>query len=109
MQKLTAQFLILFMLFANAAWALDSEFMVADHESTSSHILDKLQIDVELDDERHNNSEDSDHCCHGAAHLIGLTSVKLMRTEKVKEVAELQIVTRLISFKQLPPTPPPIA
>lgn len=100
MRKMIAQFLILLMLFSNAAWAVDSDFVSSSHDSSVS----QQNTDIDHD---HNNSEDNDHCCHGAAHLIGLTSLKSVRTVKIKDSAQLQTVTTLVSYNHLPPTPPP--
>ena len=106
MQKIIAQILILLMLFSNAVWAIDSDFV------SSNHFSSKSEPHTDTDDTdgltpHHNDSEDSDHCCHGAAHLIGLMSIKVMRTVKIKDAAQLQRVATLVSYKHLPPTPPP--
>ncbi len=99
MHKTIAQFLILLMLFSNAVWAVDSDFISSSHTSSSSS---QQTADIE-----HNDSDDGDHCCHGAAHLIGLTSIKSMPTVKIKDSRQSQSVTTLVSFNHLPPTPPP--
>ncbi len=107
MRKKIAKFLILLMLFSNAAWAMDSSAT-----AFFGHGAEQVQIDNDSDSHPHDQQtqqdlEHSDHCCHGAAHLIGITSIKLLQIDATKDVAHLQAVTILISFNNLPPTPPP--
>jgi len=105
MRRTIAKFLVLLMLFSNAAWAMDTSSSAFFGHSAEQVQLNSINIDHSPSDQQ--DLEHSDHCCHGVAHLIGMTSVKLTHIDKTRGVAQLQRVTTLISYKHLPPTPPP--
>ena len=56
--------------------------------------------------DEHENNGDEDHCCHGLAHLLALSSesnVSLIPTQSQRIAYILHYYTR----SQSPPTPPP--
>ncbi len=108
MRKTVAKLLIILMLFSNAAWAMDSDYLSSDHNSSVSEQVSDADFFGEVVSLlQHNDSEDNDHCCHGAAHMIGMTSIKVTPVVKIKDIVQLQVATTLISYRHLPPTPPP--
>jgi len=106
MQKTIAKVLILLVLFSNAAWAMDT-----CAAAFFGHNLEQVKLQLDSDTDKapvgQQDLEHAEHCCHGVAHLIGMPSVKLTPITKSRDVGYLQNVTTLISFKHLPPTPPP--
>lgn len=109
MRKTIAKFLVFLMLLSNAAWAVDasaSAFFGHSVEQTqlANNTSDSLQ---DQNPSEQQNLEHNDHCCHGVAHLIGMTSTKLTHIEASRDVGRLQNTTTLISYNHLPPTPPP--
>ena len=103
MRKFVSKLLILTILVANLAWAVDTHA-----EAYFGHDSEWAQ-DLSPEPENPGIDDVCDHCCHGLAHIIGLTGntdiVLPIIVDSTLELATHHYRTR----SQSPPIPPPNA
>lgn len=104
MRKLISILLLATTLFANVAWAVNAHVEFLDINSKSSEVHSH---DTDTGDHDSDSEGFDDHCCHGFAHLAGLSlqnSIIFGWEAEGHLVASLQHYTT--RYKS-PPTPPP--
>jgi len=103
MRKFVSKLLILTILVANLAWAVDTHA-----EAYFGHDSELAQ-EWSPEPENSDIGDVCDHCCHGVAHIIGITG----HTDIVLSVivdSNLELSTQLYRTRsQSPPIPPPNA
>jgi len=103
MVKLISTLLLVSTLFANLAWAADTHA-----EAFLGHGSEWSQ-DKSPAPGGNGNSDGCDHCCHGLAHLTGL-SPQTNISNKLIDKSYLALSTQRYHTRFLsPPTPPPNA
>lgn len=104
MQPLIARLLVFFLLFAGFAWAVDlpAEIGSLGHKH-------ELTDNAGAQPDSPGDVQPCDHQCHGAAHVLGLSTSALVcpRDAGDRRLTRLPLFTH--SQFPKPPLPPPIA
>lgn len=90
-------FIALFVLAANTAWAADFTEVFSGHDDETTHVLSHDEA----------NSENCDHCCHGAAHFLGILPTVSLDNSDTHALYLVSKSAAIISRTYQPPTPPP--
>jgi len=98
MKRIISTIMILLLLTSQATMAFDSIDITPDHHHSESSQNAPSDHD----------SHDGDHCCHSAAHFVGLASSITAFQADIEHDSALQTQFSFISQPKLPPTPPPI-
>ncbi len=103
MKRYIAQFLILMVLSMSLAYSLDSFMEIPADHSEFTYMNDLEQH------HQGDASVDCDHCCHGTAHLTGITSQPIAFLAPQPEQYLIVYTQQLAAITHTPPTPPPTA
>ena len=98
MKQILSAILILLMLSSQATMAFDSINIIPDHHHSASS--QKAPSD--------HDTHDGDHCCHSAAHFVGLAASISAYQSVTESNSDMHAEFSFISQPKLPPTPPPI-
>jgi len=100
MHKIILTLLLFATLSSNLSWAGDTHA-----ESFFGHNSEMTQEKSPAHDE-HEGGGDDDHCCHGLAHLLGLSSDNSISSVPSKS-QRIAYILHYHTRSQSPPTPPP--
>jgi len=103
MRKLTSTLLLITTLFANLSWAMDTHAEAFFGHGTEHSEAQSPAHEPQGDD------HSSDHCCHGLAHLSGLSLRINLTYESFPDSYIASSVDYYSTRSQAPPTPPPNA
>lgn len=110
MRRTIAKALVLFILFANLAWAADMDEIGVLHDAT------KVQATIGLSDGPSDDGDSGqdglkhgpcDHCCHGSAHYVGFPPGNVAAFQDPASAMPALWLTAYYSRDTEPPLPPP--
>lgn len=111
MYRIVAKALIIFILFANFAWAADMDEIGIAHEvakmSISSIDGQSGATDGGFGHDDMKNGSTCDHCCHGSAHYIGFPPGAVTAFPQFTSTTSTSWLTAYYSRDTEPPLPPP--
>lgn len=105
MHSLIARVLVFFILFANLAWAADVHEMLAVPQPADILVAGDPASDSGCDQGGHTAS--CDHCCHGAAHYVGVPPGDIAGFPAAESVRPSIRLSTATSYDLEPPLPPP--
>ena len=101
MNRLMATALIGFILFAGTAWAADTH-TEAYVGHGNGQVLNNSDAGNDVQDHA-----PCDHCCHGAAHYLGLLPAPLTGLQPVTETGRIHHISVYLTRATPPPAQPP--
>jgi len=99
MKMFLAIMIVFSLLGSSVVSAFDTVDLIQEHEEQNSTF--------NISDDETDHSLDSDHCCHGAAHFLGIFSVDTETTTPLISHSLTIFHHSLTSQAYQPPLPPP--
>lgn len=107
MRRIIAKTLVLFILFANLAWAADMDEAGITHGPAK--VSSSLDAPSDNGDPVHDGLKDGscDHCCHGTAHYFGFPAGTMPMLADCASIAAASRLNAYHSRYKEPPLQPP--